>query len=136
MLATVDQALSGRLVISPRVSQSISVNLRYLRDDPFAVRLAFPAAISLEGEEVEWVFARELLDDGLYGPSGEGDVHLWPCDPDRVAMALESAHGVAMIEFASADLHTFLESSYRAVPMGQEGRHVDLDAYLATLFSE
>jgi hypothetical protein len=136
MLATVDQTLNGRLVISPRVSQGISVNLRYLRDDPFAVRLAFPASIALEGEEVEWVFARELLDDGLYGPSGEGDVHLWPCDADRVAMALESAHGVAMIEFVADDLHTFLQSSYRAVPMGQEGRHVDVDAYLSTLFGE
>jgi hypothetical protein len=136
MLATVDQTISGRLVISPHVSHDISVKLRYLRDDPFAVHLAFPAAVSLEGEDIEWVFARELLDDGLYAPSGEGDVHLWPCDADRVVMAFESARGVAMVEFASADLRTFLQSSYRAVPMGQEARHMDVDAYLATLFSE
>jgi hypothetical protein len=136
MLATVDQALNGRLVISPHVSQDITVNLRYLRDDPFAVHLAFPAEISLEGGEVEWVFARELLDDGLYAPSGEGDVHLWPCDSDRVVMAFESGRGVAMVEFAATDLDNFLQSSYRAVPMGQEGRQVDVDAYLATLFGE
>lgn len=136
MLATVDQTLNGRLVISPRVSHGIRVNLRYLREDPFAVHLAFPATVSLEGEEVEWVFARDLLDDGLYEPSGEGDVHLWPCDADRVVMAFESARGVAMVEFAAADLRSFLESSYRAVPMGQEPRHMDIDAYLATLFGE
>lgn len=133
MLANVDQALSGRLVLSPYLSRGIHANLRYLRDDPFAVRLAFPAAISLEGGDVEWVFARELLDDGLYEPSGEGDVHLWPCGKGRVMIEFASPHGAAMVEFAKADLRRFLHWSYRSVPAGQESRHLDLDAGLAVL---
>jgi hypothetical protein len=133
MLATVDQALMGRLVISPYVSRAIHAKLRYLRDDPFAVHLAFPAAISLEGGDVEWVFARELLEDGLYEPSGEGDVHLWPCGPGRVMIEFESPHGTAAVEFTSADVRRFLHWSYRAVPTGLETRHLDVEGSLAAL---
>ncbi len=136
MLANIDQALSGRLILSPHLSRGIRAHLRYLRDDPFAVRLAFPAAISLEGGDVEWVFARELLDDGLYQPAGEGDVHLWPCGRGRVMVEFESPHGTAMVEFAAADLRRFLHWSYRCVPAGQEERHLDLDAHLAVLLGQ
>lgn len=134
MLANVDLGLSGRLVLSPGLSRGINANLRYLRDDPFAVRLAFPAEISLEGGDgVEWIFARELLDDGLYGPAGDGDIHLWPCGPSRMMIEFESPHGVAMVEFAAGDVRRFLEWSYRVVAAGDESRYLDLDADLAAL---
>ena len=133
MLATVDLALKGRLVLGPNVSEGIHANLRYLSDDPFAVRLVFAAAAGLDGEEVEWIFARELLDDGVYEPVGDGDIHLFPSAPGQVMIEFESPHGIALVEFASADLREFLRWSYEAVPPGQESLHVDLDAGLAAL---
>ncbi|MGH6654516.1 MAG: SsgA family sporulation/cell division regulator [Actinocrinis sp.] len=133
MLATVDLALNGRLIIGPRFSRPIHANLRYLSDDPFAVHLTFPAAISLEGADVEWVFSRELLAGGMREPAGDGDVHLWPCGPDRVMVEFESPHGTAMVEFGSADLRSFLRWSYRSVPLGREADCLDLDTELSTL---
>jgi len=133
MVAAVDQVLKGRLVLSPYQSEGIEAHLRYLSEDPFAVHLTFPATAALEGEEVEWIFARELLDDGLYEPTGDGDIHLWPCAPGRVMIEFESPHGMALVEFAAADLRDFLHWSYQAVPAGHESRHVDFDGELETL---
>ena len=46
--------------------------------------------------EVRWTFGRDLLIGGLYEPTGDGDVHVWPClDTD--------AHSVVMIELCSPD---------------------------------
>lgn len=133
MAATVDKTLRGRLVLGPNLSRGIRANLRYLRDDPFAVRLAFPAAVGLEGENVEWVFARELLDNGMYEPVGDGDFHLWPGGPGRVMIEFESPHGMAIVEFAATDLRLFLHDAYREIPAGHESQHLDLDARLAEL---
>lgn len=133
MAVAVDQALSGCLVLTPHLHQEIRANLRYLRDDPFAVHLAFPAAAGLAGEQVEWVFARDLLDDGIYEPSGDGDIHLWPCAPGLVMIEFDSPHGMALVEFAAADLNAFLDGAYEAVPAGEEVCYLDLDAELATL---
>lgn len=133
MVAAVDLALKGQLVLGPYVSEGIHANLRYLSDDPFAVHLVFPPAAGLDGEEVEWIFSRDLLDDGLYEPVGDGDIHLFPCGPGRVMVEFESPHGMALVEFASADLREFLRWSFEAVPPGHESLHVDLDAGLAAL---
>ena len=51
-------------------------DLQELVDDVSRL-LAAPA--TLEGVEVCWTFARELLLDGQYEPTGDGDVHVWPC---------------------------------------------------------
>lgn len=66
-------------------------------------------------------------------PAGEGDVHVWPRDGSRTVIELLSHEGVAVVEFDSADLRSFLLRSYDAVPAGQEHGEVDLDSALATL---
>ncbi|MCW2822354.1 MAG: sporulation protein SsgA, partial [Marmoricola sp.] len=43
--------------------------------DPFAVAMHLEA----RSGTVVWTFARELLAEGLYTPSGDGDVQVWPC---------------------------------------------------------
>jgi hypothetical protein len=133
VLTTVDQSLQGRLILDPTRSRPLAAHLRYRRNDPIAVHLSFPAAVSLEGGGVEWVFARELLDLGLRGPSGDGDVHIWPCGPGRTMIEFFSSQGTALIEFPSDDLHNFLRWSYAAVPDGQESAHLDLDAAIDDL---
>jgi hypothetical protein len=136
VLTTVDQSLSARLVVDRATSQPIAARLHYQRDDPIAVHLSFPAAISFEGGDVEWVFARDLLDLGLRFPSGDGDVHIWPCAPGRTMIEFCSPQGTALIEFPSADLRHFLRWAYAAVPVGKEWAHLDVDAAIAEMLDE
>ena len=53
--------LEGELVFDP--------------SDPYAVSMNLQARSGM----VTWTFARELLEQGLYSPSGDGDVQVWPC---------------------------------------------------------
>ena len=136
MLTTVDQSLRARLILDRATSQPIAAHLHYQHDDPIAVRLSFPAAISFEGGDVEWVFARDLLDLGLRCPSGDGDVRIWPCAPGRTMIEICSPQGIALIEFPSAELRHFLRWAYAAVPSGEERAHLDVDAAIAEMLDE
>ncbi|HEV7626827.1 MAG TPA: SsgA family sporulation/cell division regulator, partial [Streptomyces sp.] len=127
MSAVFDHPTRARLIAEPPAARHFSASLRYDAADPLAVRLVFPADASLDGEEVAWAFARELLDAGLQEPTGEGDVHVWPRDGARTVIELLSQEGVAVVEFDSADLRTFLLRSYDAVPAGQEHGETDLE---------
>ena len=74
---TVEQPAQARLVTAEDQEIPVSATLRYTTDDPLAVFVDFPAEAALDGEEVTWVFARSLLDQGLRSPAGHGDVQIW-----------------------------------------------------------
>jgi hypothetical protein len=115
----------------------ITATLRYRHNDPFAARVIFPPAFTLDGAEAVWTFARSLLAEGLLSPAGYGDVHVRPNGPDRTMIEFRAPEGTALIEMASADIRAFLGRTYEAVPAGQESRHLDLDfdAELMTLLA-
>lgn len=136
MPTVIEQAVQARLIAHPGNSRAISTHLRYEPADPFAVRIAFPAAASLDGADVEWTFARDLLASGLYGPTGDGNVHVWGCGPEHTIVEFHADEGMAMVRFDSHDLRRFLTRSYRLVPKGSEERHLDVDAELAALLRE
>ncbi|MGW2370913.1 MULTISPECIES: SsgA family sporulation/cell division regulator [Kitasatospora] len=120
------------LVVAPELSFGIVVDLGYEPGDPYAVRFAF----HLPGDApVTWVFARELLLDGLSGPSGEGDVHIHPLggEPSEVRIALRNPHGDALLHAPAAPLAAFLARTDRLVPIGQEHTGRELDAQLAEI---
>ncbi|MBD0691954.1 regulator [Streptomyces sp. CBMA123] len=120
------------LVVSPDLSFSIVVDLAYEAGDPYAIRCTF----HLPGDApVTWVFARELLLDGLSGPSGEGDVHIHPVGEElsEVRIALHSPHGDALLSAPTPPLLAFLARTDRLVPMGQELIGRELDAQLADI---
>jgi len=122
------------LVVSSELSFRIVVDLDFDGDDPFAVRFTF----HLPGDEpVTWVFARELLVDGLSRPSGEGDVHLRPLGEDlgEVDLLLRSPDGDARMRAAAPPLLAFLARTDLVVPMGQEAAAGDLDQELAGILS-
>jgi hypothetical protein len=125
--------VQARLIADPHTTRELSAALRYDDADPLAVRLVFPAEASLDGAEVAWAFARELLDAGLHGPAGEGDVHVWPRDGSRTVIELLSEEGVAVVEFDSADLRCFLLRTYDVVAAGQEHGDADVETGLAAL---
>jgi hypothetical protein len=102
-------------------------------DDACAVTLVLQ---TLSGP-VHWTFARELLVDGQYEPSGDGDVHIWPCLSSSgeavVIVELCSPAGETLLQFPTRAVQEFVHSSVEAVPLGTE--RVDVDAWLEELLA-
>jgi hypothetical protein len=136
-IATVTAELELRLVVPGGPSLPVLADLRYSASDPWAVTVAFQTGGEGDGI-VEWMFARQLLTDGVAAAVGEGDVRVWPAlhGTDRVVnLAMASPSGSALFEIDRDDLVEFLQQTYVAVPTGSEGEVVDLDAELALLLS-
>ena len=132
----VEHTVRALLIVEPSATRSLTAALRYDRSDPFAIRIVFPPHIALDGGEVCWTFSRELLEEGLSHPVGEGDVHVWPWRVHRTVVELHTPQGAAVVRFGSPELRRFLDSSYALVPRGEERRAVDLDGGLAELLRE
>jgi len=134
-LAMVSTELALRLILPGGPSLRIVAGLRYEAADPWAVRVAFHTGSEGNGT-VEWVFARQLLTDGVRSACGQGDVRVWPAlhGRDRVVnLAMASPSGSALFEIDRNDLVGYLEQTYRVVPTGAESEVVDLDAEIALL---
>ncbi|KFU75814.1 Streptomyces sporulation and cell division protein, SsgA [Amycolatopsis lurida] len=108
------------------------VDLQYNSDDPFAVKCHFDAGTPAE---VVWMFSRELLADGLFAPTGEGDVKVRPCpgDPLSVEIILWAPTGHTRYTADAADLTTFLFRTYEIVQPEDEVSYVDFDLELSRL---
>jgi hypothetical protein len=124
----------------------VQVALCYSAADPFAVHAVFATGT----EEIEWVFARELLAAGFTGPAGDGDVHIHPIPATsahagrpggertgRLVLELSSPSGLAVFATDAAAVGEFLLATYQLVPEGAEldSKHVDVDAELAALLA-
>ncbi|MFG2631921.1 SsgA family sporulation/cell division regulator [Streptomyces sp. NPDC048473] len=121
-----------RIVLSDDSSLPIPAGLRYDTADPYAVRVTFYTF----DEMVEWVFARDLLAQGLYQPAGIGDVRMWPSSrlgESNVCLALRSGEEEALFEASARPLELFVKRMDAAVPPGTEHRHVDLETELSHL---
>jgi hypothetical protein len=134
-ISTVRTELELRLVVPGGPSLPVLADLRYAADDPWAVRVAFQTGGDGDGV-VEWMFARQLLTDGVAGTVGEGDVRVWPALADGepvINLAMASPSGSALFEIDRDALIEFLQQTYLAVPTGTEEDVVDLDSELALL---
>ncbi|MEU8618412.1 SsgA family sporulation/cell division regulator [Streptomyces sp. NPDC048623] len=136
MSTVIEQAVQARLVASAPRTESVAATLRYDREDPYAVSMAFPPPATLEGVEVSWAFARELLVEGVDGPAGVGDVRLRPYGYDRTVVEFHAPEGVAMVHIRTSELRRFLERSQHLVPQGREHQYVDWDQDLVQLLEE
>lgn len=137
-IVTVRTELELRLVVPGGPSLPVLAGLSYAAADPWAVRVAFQTGGEGDGL-VEWLFARQLLTEGIAGTVGEGDVRVWPSmsQGDRVInLAMASPSGSALFEIDRDALVEFLQQSYLAVPTGTEEDVVDLDAELALLLQD
>jgi hypothetical protein len=123
------------LVMDDDRTVRVPSTLLYSPENPYAVTAVFRTA---DGD-VTWVFGRDLLDDGLIEPAGEGDVTVWPAvESGRavVCLALASPAGSALLQLDSGALRVFLDESYELVEMGHESEHLDIDAALAELLGD
>ncbi|MEV8560555.1 SsgA family sporulation/cell division regulator [Streptomyces sp. NPDC051917] len=131
---TVEQPAQARLVTAEDQEIPVSATLRYTTDDPVAVFVDFPAEAALDGEEVTWVFARSLLDQGLRSPAGHGDVQIWPYGRTRTVLEFHSPHGLALLQFPASALRRFLLRTYGVVAAGQEDLAGVVERGLGALF--
>ncbi|MFD5098136.1 spore wall synthesis regulator SsgD [Streptomyces albidochromogenes] len=136
MPPVIEQAVQARLVSSTPRAETVAATLRYNRSDPFAVRMAFPPAATLEGVEVSWAFARELLEAGIESRAGVGDVQVRPYGYGRTVLEFHAAEGTAMVHIRTADLRRFLKRTHALVPVGGEHLHLDVDQDLAELLRD
>jgi hypothetical protein len=136
MSTVIEQPVEARLVAAaPRMS-SIPAALHYDRADPFAVRMTFPAPATLEGVDVCWTFARELLAAGLERAEGDGDVRVRPYGYDRTVLEFHAPEGTAVVHVHSRDVRRFLRAAGELVPVGMEHLQIDLDRDLAELMRD
>ncbi|MFI2369428.1 SsgA family sporulation/cell division regulator [Streptomyces sp. NPDC018833] len=136
MSPSIEQSVVARLISDAPHSLAVPVILRYRDTDPLAVRMVFPPEACLNDTGVTWTFARSLLDAGLRAPSGDGDVHIWPCGRVQTMVELRSPEGVALLQFDTATLRRFLVHAYAAVPAAAESSAMDIERALAALLGE
>ena len=134
--APISVRIELQLVSTDGSSLPVEAVFGYDPGDPFAVRAQFGATPA--EHPVVWVFARELVTQGLLAPAGEGDVALWPSRSQGrpvVCLALSSPDGQALLECRREDLADFLDKTLASVPMGHESQHVSLDGQLERLLA-
>ena len=116
-------------------STALQADLVFDPADPFAVTMVFRNST----QEVRLTFGRELLVEGLYEPTGDGDVHVWPCLSSNgtavVIVELCSPDGELLVQAHSRVVNSFVNRMLAAVPDGQESAFVDFDTELAQLFA-
>jgi len=120
-------------LVGPQSWTEVPALLCYDGADPFAVRIAF----GLEDGGIAWLLSRELLQAGLDGPAGEGDVRLWPAHAatDVLFLHLRAPSGEALFELSRATVAAFLRQTETLVPSGTESTLLDLDDELHVLLS-
>lgn len=133
----VARQIAVNLVVPARGGERLPVHmlLRYHVADPYAVCAEFRRST---GDEVRWVFARDLLTEGLRSPAGDGDVRIWPYrvgGESGVRIALSSPDGRVLVGALARDLVEFLRASNALCPPGSEGDHVDVEGELRTLLA-
>jgi sporulation and cell division protein SsgA len=113
----------------------VNVELTYNSRDPYAVQATFRTGSTTA---VEWVFARDLLHEGLIGPAGTGDVRVQPAPlhPGQVQLELSSPSGYAVFMTCAQTLGDFLQHTYRTVPPETEYSWLDFDVALSDLLND
>lgn len=131
----VERDLELNLVLSPERSVPVPARLTYRTADPYAVHVVFHVGSDFP---VRWTFARELLVEGVFRPSGGGDVRVWPSTSEGrgvVLMALSSPEGDALLEAPTSVVSAWLERTLRAVPPGTEAGLLRIDEELTALLA-
>jgi len=129
----VTQNLTLDLIDASGTATPLEAELHYDNHDPYAVSACFDTAAT----SVRWVFGRALLRDGIFQPTGDGDVHVWPCLDTRgravTIIELTSPDGEALMQAKTEDVCSFLRRCEDIVPLGSEALHVDIDKAISQL---
>jgi len=133
--AGVTQNVTLELIDATGTATPMQAELAYDPRDPYAETAIFMTGAG----NVSWTFGRDLLVEGVYEPTGDGDVHVWPClDADGhsvVIIELCSPDGEALVQARTGDLTAFVERITSVVAPGSESDLLDIDATIAAIFA-
>jgi len=124
-----------RMVVDTDRTIELPCEFEYRSDEPYAVRATFRTGPA----DIEWMFGRDLILEGLQRPSGEGDVVMWPenhGDVQIVLFALSSPTGQAVLECDRGHLEHFLRRTFDIVAVGDESAAIDIDACINLILRE
>lgn len=131
---TIAAELGIVLIAQDDLAVPLIASLYYSPRDPYAVRMAFHVGTD---EPIEWVFARDLLSEGLATCAGAGDVKIWPsageADDSLLNLQLSSPMGLARFQAPADEIAQFLRRTCELVQFGAEASEIDLDGELAAL---
>lgn len=131
----VTQPVTLELIDPTGAATPIEAELQYDPRDPYAVTTLFMTGAN----QVRWTFGRDLLCEGLYEPSGDGDVHVWPCldSHGRAVVIIElcSPDGEALVQAKTGDLTSFVERMTNAVEPGTESALIDVDGAISLILA-
>ncbi len=122
------------LTLSGATSKLLDAAIEYNDVDPLAVTIIFYGETS--EKNVEWVFARSILIDGLKMSAGSGDVQVWLEDAATAVIRLASPDGTALLRTRIVPLQRFVKESLDLIPEGKEFDHLDTGAELDNLLAE
>jgi hypothetical protein len=122
-------AVTEMILVSDPSLPPVYAEFRYRSDDPFAVQLLLSVD---QSPAISWVFARELLLDGMRGPAGMGDVQVFPTH-DGTIVELRSGEQSARLLVHTPDVLDFLDRSIDIVPPGSESAYLEVGPDLRDL---
>lgn len=130
---TVTHPMTVELMDATGTTMPMDAELLYDPTDPYAVTTVFKAT----GNDVRWTFGRDLLSGGLYEPTGDGDVHVWPCLDNAghavIIIELCSPDGEALVQVGTEDVQSFVGRMTALVPAGKESELLNVDAAIAAI---
>ena len=124
-----------RMVVDSDDTIDVPCELEYRSDEPYAVRATFRTGAA----DIEWMFARDLILEGMQRPSGEGDIVIWPENhgvQPLILLALNSPTGQAVLESDRAHIEHFVRRTFDIVAVGDEGTTVDVDRCIDRILGE
>jgi hypothetical protein len=114
-------------VLCGAATGSAAVSFSYSVENPYAVTMT---VTSRGAAPVEWVFGRHLLAAGIHGGFGSGDVIVAPA-PEGPNLLIGLYGGYfAVVGVRCDDVVTFLDRTYKLIPLGHENPYVDVDGFL------
>src|SRR5688572_19289804 len=135
-VAAVTRVVTLEPIDSTGAATPLETELTYDPRDPFAMSATF---MTVAGQ-VRWTFGRDLLIGGLYEPTGDGDVHVWPCLDNQahsvVIIELCSPDGEALVQARTVDITSFVEAMTQLVTPGSEAHLLDVDGTIAAILAE
>jgi hypothetical protein len=120
VVSTAKRTLEMRLLLGPDATVPVAGRFSYRGDRPYEVEVAL---LSRGRTVATWLFARDLLLDGLRGAAGDGDVRVRPCRGPgghrRVRIDLFTDDTVCALSVCATELTSWLEQTAAIVPPGQ-----------------
>lgn len=127
--------LSLRMVVDADRTVEVPCTMEYRADEPYAVYATFHTGVA----DIGWVFARDLLVEGMQRPSGDGDIVIspeWHGRVPQVVLALNSPSGLAVMECDRSHIEVFLRHTYGIVAVGEESASLDVDGCIEAILRE